>query len=95
MGFVSFLEENMLSCQWKIAGVECTGCGLQRAIIHLLKGEFTEALILYPAIYTLIIMLLFLGLHLKFNFQKGHILLKWLFIINIIIILVSYIIKII
>lgn len=95
MGIVSFLEENMLSCQWKKLGVECTGCGMQRAIIHLLKGEFVEALIMYPAIYTLIVMLLFLGIHLKFNFVKGHVILKWLFIVNIVIIITSYIIKII
>jgi len=93
MGIISFLEENMLSCPWKSAGIECTGCGLQRAIIHLLKGEFVEAFIIYPAIYTLIFMMLFLGLHLKFNFVKGHILLKWLFILNITIIIGSYILK--
>lgn len=95
MGFISFLEENLLSCQWKKAGVECTGCGMQRAIIHLLKGEFAEAFYIYPAVYSLGFMLVFLGLHLKFNFAKGHIILKWLFIFNIIIIITNYIIKII
>jgi hypothetical protein len=94
MGLVYFLEEYMLSCQWKNAGVECMGCGMQRSIIHLLKGEFSEAFYMYPAIYTLLVMLLFLGLHLKFNFIKGHIILKWLFILNIIIIITGYIIKI-
>ncbi len=94
MGFISFLEEHLLSCQWKKVGVECTGCGMQRAIIHLLKGEFAEAFYMYPAIYSLGFMLVFLGLHLKFNFTKGHIVLKWLFIANIIIIITSYIIKI-
>ncbi len=93
MGFVSFLEEHMLSCQWKLAGVECMGCGMQRSIIHLLKGEFAEAFYIYPAIYTLGIMLIFLGLHLKFNFVNGHLILKWLFILNIIIIISSYIFK--
>jgi len=94
VSFISFLEENMLSCQWKKAGVECTGCGFQRSIIHLLKGEFTEAFYMYPAIYSLGIMLIFLGLHLKFNFVKGHLILKWLFILNIIIIISNYVIKI-
>lgn len=94
MGFISFLEKNMLSCQWQKAGVECTGCGTQRAIIHLLKGEFIEAFNTYPAIYTLFIMFIFLGLHLKFNFAKGHKILLWLFIINLIIIILHYIIKI-
>ena len=44
MGIISFLEENMLACRWKEQfGVDCTGCGMQRSIIHLLKGEFVEA----------------------------------------------------
>ncbi len=93
MGFISFLEEHMLSCQWKNAGIECMGCGVQRAIIHILKGEFVEAFYIYPAIYTLGIMMVFLGLHLKFNFIKGHLVLKWLFILNILIIIRNYILK--
>jgi len=94
MGIISFLEENMLGCQWKEQiGVECTGCGMQRSIIHLLKGEFVEAFFLYPAIYTLIIMFVFLGLHLKFNFKQGHRVLLYLFITNISLMLINFILK--
>lgn len=84
----------MLSCQWKQMGMECMGCGLQRSVIHLLKGNFIEAFNSYPAIYTLLGMFVFLGLHLKFNFAQGHQILKWLFIINLSIIVVNYLIKI-
>ena len=96
MGLISFLEENMLSCQWKDQfGVECTGCGMQRSIIHLLKGEFVEAFYIYPAIYTLIILFIFLALHLKFDFKQGHKILLFLFIINLAIMLTNFIINII
>jgi len=50
---------------------------------------------LYPAIYTLIIMFVFLGLHLKFNFKQGHRVLLYLFISNIALMLINFIIKII
>jgi len=93
MGFISFLEENMLSCQWKEIGIECAGCGLQRSVIYLLKGEFTNAFLTYPAIYTLVLMVFFLALHLKFNFAKGHRILETLFILNVIIILTNYLLK--
>ncbi len=93
MGFISFLENNMLSCQWKDLGVECMGCGFQRSVIFLLKGEFTKAFASYPAIYSLIILALVLGLHLKFNFSAGHKILQWLFIFNLIIIIGNYILK--
>ncbi len=93
MGFISFLEENMLSCQWKEMGMECMGCGVQRSVIYLLKGDFTNALLTYPAIYTLVFMLVFLVLHLKFNFAKGHIILQGLFILNLLIMLFNYLFK--
>lgn len=93
MGFISFLEDNLLSCQWKSMGVECTGCGFQRSVIHLLKGEFSEAFAIYPAIFTLIIMAVFLVFHLKYNFMKGHKILLGLFLLNLSIIIVNYIFK--
>ena len=93
MGFISFLENNMLSCQWKNLGMECMGCGFQRSVIFLLKGDFAKAFISYPAIYSLIILALVLGLHLKFNFSAGHKILQWLFIFNLIIIIGNYILK--
>ena len=93
MGFISSLEENMLSCQWKKMGMECMGCGLQRSVIHLLKGNFTDAFLSYPAIYTLIFMFFFLALHIKFNFTKGHSILQGLFILNVVIILTNYLLK--
>jgi len=95
MSLLSFLEKNMLSCQWKEQfDVECMGCGMQRSIIHLLKGEFVEAFYMYPAIYTLITMFSFLILHLKFSFKNGHRILLYLFITNIVIMLSNYFFKI-
>ena len=95
MDIVKFLEENMLACSWKQGlGVECMGCGMQRSIIHLFKGEFIQAFQLYPAIYTLIIMFVFLGFHLKFDFKKGGRILIYLFSINALIILTNFILKI-
>jgi hypothetical protein len=95
MGFVSFLEENLLACQFKSMGVECMGCGLQRSVVLILKGEFAEAFYMYPAIYSLIFMFGFLLLHLKFQFAKGHKVLLWLFIVNLLIIITNYILRII
>ena len=62
MVFLSVLtENNMLPCLNKqILGVECTGCGLQRSVLLLLDGDFTAAFYMYPAIYPMILLLLFL-----------------------------------
>ena len=68
------MEEHMLSCMNKqLFGVECPGCGTQRAIAFLLEGEFYEAFKMFPAIYTLTLFFVLLGLHLidkKRNYSK-------------------------
>lgn len=52
LGIVDWLEQHMLRCPSKmISGTDCPGCGLQRSVIHLLRGEFSDALIMYPAVY--------------------------------------------
>ena len=93
MGVISFLEEHMLSCQWKQMGVECMGCGMQRSLIYLLKGDFIAAFYMYPAIYSLIGMFVYLGFHLKFAFKNGPKILLFLFVSNVLIMLTNYILK--
>ena len=92
--FIHFLERNLGSCPWKKnLGIECMGCGMQRSFILLLKGEFIASFYMYPPLYTLIIMFAFLPIHLKYKIKNGHNILIFLFILNIIITLVNYILK--
>jgi len=91
---MSSYEEYMLPCFWKqTLGIECLGCGIQRSISLILHGDFVGALYMYPAIYTLIILLLFLMVHLKFQFKNGHKIVLALFILNISIIIINYYLK--
>ena len=54
----------MLPCSNKaIFGVECLGCGTQRAMALLLHGEFWAAFKMFPAIYTTLLLFLLIGLH--------------------------------
>lgn len=92
---IEWLEKNMLPCPvHEYIGIECPGCGMQRAIIELLKGDIIASFIAYPALLTLIIMFIYLALHLKFDLKKGARNLKYLFIINAIIVSLNYILKI-
>jgi hypothetical protein len=75
-------------------GVDCIGCGVQRSILLLINGEFIKAFYQFPAIYTTILLFIFIGLHLinkKRDYQKIIIALA---IINNIIMIISYIYKI-
>lgn len=61
----------MLPCLNKsLLGVECTGCGGQRAFLLLFEGNFTEAFFMFPAIYPMVILLIFLLFNLFYRFKK-------------------------
>ena len=90
------MEEYMLPClNKKLFGFECMGCGLQRAVSLLLKGEFVEALYMYPAIYSLILLFIFIGINFFFKFKNSNRIIAALAIITVATIIISYIIKII
>jgi len=85
----------MLPClNKKIFGIDCLGCGMQRATAFLFQGEFIAAYKMYPAIYTLILLLGFIIFNMFLKFKFDSIIRLTLIAINVIIILVSYIIKI-
>jgi len=91
---VDWLEDNMLTCPSKaLSGVDCPGCGMQRSIIHLLRGEFADAFILYAPIYPLIFTMLLLGMHLFFNNKKTRIALKYAYILSATTIVLNFIYK--
>jgi len=52
------MEEYMLPCVSKtIFGIDCLGCGIQRAVFLLFQGEFKASFLLYPALFPLFIFL--------------------------------------
>lgn len=88
------MEEYMLPCLNKsLFGIECLGCGMQRATALLFRGEFIAAFKIYPAIYSLFIFAVFLILHLFIKFRFAEKIKFGLIILNIVIIVGSYLIK--
>ena len=85
------LETYMLPCLNKqILGIECPGCGIQRSVSYMLDGHFIEALKIYPAIYTLIFLVGFIGASLLFNIKNSFKIKIYLLYLNAGIINVSY-----
>jgi hypothetical protein len=82
MGFINWLESNLLPCPYKkYIGIDCFGCGMQRSIIALVKGNFMESFYLYPALIPMLFLFLFLITHLIFKFKNGGTFLKYNFIL--------------
>ena len=49
---VKWLEEHMLTCFYKQTfGLDCPGCGMQRSIISLLKGDFAQSFLEHRLVF--------------------------------------------
>lgn len=91
---IDWLSNHMLSCPMKAStGIDCPGCGMQRAIIKLLEGDLQGSLQMNPSALPILFMLIFLVLHLKFQFKHGAKIITVLFILSTTIIIVNYIVK--
>lgn len=71
------MEKYMLSCPTKkYLGFECLGCGLQRSVVLVFKGEFVEAFFMFPAIYPLLLLGLMIAFH-QFSPLKHIVKIVW------------------
>ena len=87
-------EDFMLPCMNKsLFGIECFGCGTQRALLLVFKGEFVQAFYTFPAIYTTILFFIIIGLHFLDKSRDYHKLIIFLAILNAIIMIISYFYK--
>ena len=91
---ILWLESHLGTCRFhEQTDLSCQGCGLQRAVIALLKGDLIESLILFPPLLPLLIMFSFLAVHLIFNLRHGALVLKIMYMANAATILLNFIIK--
>ncbi|MEX0273261.1 MAG: DUF2752 domain-containing protein [Flavobacteriaceae bacterium] len=88
------LEQYMLPCMTKKwLGIDCPGCGLQRSVAHLIKGEFVEAFFMYPAIYPMLLLFSFMVIKRFFSLQYENAITIGLSIATVFAILANYLLK--
>mgnify|MGYP000574847213 CR=1 FL=1 len=91
---VDWLESHMLPCFFKkYLGLDCPGCGMQRALVALLKGDIAGSFHHYPALLPMLAMLVLLVLHLVFKFERGGTWLKYTYLFVVATVVVSYMAK--
>ncbi|MGB0883012.1 MAG: DUF2752 domain-containing protein [Vicingaceae bacterium] len=94
MSLISWLEEHMLSCPYsKYFDIECFGCGMQRSVIALLKGNFVESFFFYPALVPMLFLIGLLIAHLVFKFKHGAAWLKYNFFFVVSIVVINFLLK--
>lgn len=88
------IEKYMIPCvNKKIFGIECLGCGAQRATALFFSGDFKGAFFMYPAFYTILLLLLVVLFSMFHKFRYSKQIKMGLIFLNVIIIVISYFIK--
>ncbi len=88
------IEDYMLPCMnKKYLGVDCPGCGIQRAIALLWEGNFVDAFYMYPAIYPMLLLLSFLLIDLFLKVKYASKIIASLAITTVVFIVINYILK--
>ncbi|QVY66994.1 DUF2752 domain-containing protein [Polaribacter sp. Q13] len=87
-------NDYLLPCLNKsLFGIDCPGCGIQRAFILLINGDFVAAFKMYPAIYTLLLFGAFVVINYKVKFKNTKKIIISFTTINVLVIVISYCIK--
>ena len=91
---ISFLENHLLACPIKNSfGFDCPGCGTQRAIIALLRGDILLSLKMNASVIPLILTLVFTSTHLIFGYKNGAKYIVFLFSSTVFIMIAHFVIK--
>jgi hypothetical protein len=88
------LEDYMLPCVNKIVfGIDCMGCGLQRSVVLIFKGEFISAFLMYPAIYFILLLLSVASINIVVKIKKFNKIITILAVLTVGSIITNFIIK--
>lgn len=91
----NWLKAHLLPCPFKyITGIDCPGCGFQRSLLALVKGDLHQSFSLYPPTIPLLIMAAWwlTDSLFKLDTRKSAVK-KTMFVVVALIITVSYVIK--
>ncbi|WP_439132184.1 DUF2752 domain-containing protein [Polaribacter sp.] len=89
------LKDYMLPCLSKtLFGLECLGCGFQRSFILLIHGDFIDAFKMYPAVYTLLGLFIFILINFKVKYKHSKKIIARLAYLNLFIMVINYLLKI-
>ncbi|WP_245731371.1 DUF2752 domain-containing protein [Kriegella aquimaris] len=84
----------MLPCiTKKLFDFDCPGCGLQRSVVLLLKGDFIGAFEMYPAIYSIVLLFSFLLINNFTTIKYANKITILLMISSVVLILGNFILK--
>lgn len=56
VAFINWLQNHLIPCPFKyLTGIDCPGCGFQRAVLALIEGDFHKSFLFYPPAIPLLV----------------------------------------
>jgi len=93
--FLFDAQSGLFQCPFHaITGFDCPGCGLQRSIVFMFRGDIIASIQMYWATIPILIMFLYGFLFLKYRYKNGLRNLVYLFSFTATVIVCNYIYKI-
>jgi hypothetical protein len=91
---INWLEHHLFSCFFKAHfGITCPGCGMQRSLIALLKGNIIESFQYHAALLPFIITIILLVIQLRLKHVNGGKWVMWSFIATSSITIMQFIVR--
>ena len=91
---IARIEDYMFTCTYKkIFGLECFGCGAQRATVLFFRGDFIGAFKMYPAFYFILILLIVVFVNFFIKFKHDYRIKMALLYLTVAVMVVSYFYK--
>lgn len=94
MSVADFIEQHQLSCSVKqLLGLDCPGCGMQRAFVALLRGDVVASLRFNASLIPFLFTVFYTAAHLIFGFRSGA---RWtviFFSTTVLIMLLNFLVK--
>ncbi|MFM7681508.1 MAG: DUF2752 domain-containing protein [Bacteroidota bacterium] len=88
---IEWLDSHQTQCFFKSNfGIACPGCGAQRSLILLLKGDLLASFKMYPPLSFFIFLILFLIFHLNYKVKNGHLILQFAFTLTSFVVVLNY-----
>ena len=74
LNIITWLEQRELQCLFKkYFHVDCPGCGFQRSIIALMKGNVGESFLLFPTTFALLVFFGCFFINNKYHFADSKV----------------------
>lgn len=78
----NWLQNHLIPCPFKfVTGFDCPGCGFQRALILLIKGDFRQSWEMYPPTIPIAFLFLLAGLSYIMPFKNRSVVINTLAIV--------------